>query len=154
MAAILHQLRPSSTKPGHQLFGLFRRRPTNASAHSESIEMCWTKVGGIAIRRVCWLWGFPRSDLCVESGSELQFFGLENSGAPGFRVSHNATITHKASAKKARKGHSTDVIENTSIVEITIDIKKAEVSSNCSSYQTLTTDVNLRRNYACKKLNK
>jgi hypothetical protein len=69
-------------------------------------------------------------------------------------VAHNATITHKASAKKTQKGHSTDVIGSTSIVEITIDRKKAEVSSNFSSYQTLTTDVNSRRNYACKKLNK
>ncbi len=69
-------------------------------------------------------------------------------------VSHNATITHKASAKKAQKGHSTDVIGNKSIVEIAIDSKKAEVSSNFSSYQMLPTDVNSRRNYACKKLNK
>jgi CRISPR/Cas system-associated protein Cas10 (large subunit of type III CRISPR-Cas system) len=69
-------------------------------------------------------------------------------------VAHNATITPKASAKKARKGHSTDVIENTSFVEIAINIKKAEVSSNFSSYQTLTTDVNSRRNYARTKLNK
>ncbi len=69
-------------------------------------------------------------------------------------VAHNATITHKASAKKTQKGHSTDVIGNTSIVEIAIDSKKAEVSSNFFSYQTLTTDVNSWRNYARKKLNK
>jgi CRISPR/Cas system-associated protein Cas10 (large subunit of type III CRISPR-Cas system) len=69
-------------------------------------------------------------------------------------VAHNTTITPKASTKKARKGHSTDVIGNTSFVEIAINSKKAEVSSNFSSYQTLTTDVNSRRNYARKKLNK
>jgi hypothetical protein len=69
-------------------------------------------------------------------------------------VAHNAAITPKASAKKAQKGHSTDVIENTSFVEIAINSKKAEVSSNFSSYQTLTTDVNSRRNYARTKLNK
>ena len=69
-------------------------------------------------------------------------------------VALNTTITPKASAKKAQNGHSTDVIGNTSIVEITIDSKKAEVSSNFSSYQMLTTNVNSRRNYARKKLNK
>ena len=41
-------------------------------------------------------------------------------------VAHNTTITPKASAKKAQKGHSTDVIGNTtSIVEIAIDSKTA-----------------------------
>ena len=69
-------------------------------------------------------------------------------------VAHNTTITPKASAKKARKGHSTDVIGNASIVEIAMNSTKAEVSSNFSSYQTLKTDVNLRRNYASTKLNK
>ena len=69
-------------------------------------------------------------------------------------VAHNTTITPKASAKKAQKGHSTDVIGNTSIVEIAINSKKAEVSSNFSSYQTLTTDKNSTRNYARTKLNK
>ncbi len=69
-------------------------------------------------------------------------------------VAHNTTITPKASTKKARKGHSTDIIGNTSIVEIAINSKKAEVSTNFSSYQKLPTDVNLRRNYARKKLNK
>jgi hypothetical protein len=59
-------------------------------------------------------------------------------------VAHNTTITSKASTKKAQKGHSTDVIGNTSFVEIAINSKKAEVSSNFSSYQTLTTDVNSR----------
>jgi hypothetical protein len=63
------------------------------------------------------------------------------------------TISHKASAKKAQKGHSTDVIGNTSIIEIAIGSKIAGVSSNFSSYQTLTTDVNLQRNYVRKKLN-
>ena len=69
-------------------------------------------------------------------------------------VAHNTTITPKASAKKAQKGHSTDVIGNTSFVEIANNSKKAEVSSNFSSYQTLTTDVNLRGNYARTNLNK
>ena len=69
-------------------------------------------------------------------------------------VAHNTTITPKASAKKARKGHSTDVIGNTSFVEIAINSKKAEVSSNFSSYQTLKMDINSRRNYARTKLNK
>jgi hypothetical protein len=69
-------------------------------------------------------------------------------------VAHNTTITPKASAKKAQKGHSTDVIGNTIFVEIAINSKKSEVSTNFSSYQTLTTDVNLRKNYARKKLNK
>ena len=69
-------------------------------------------------------------------------------------VAHNTTITPKASAKKARKGHSTDVIGNTSFVEIANNSKKAEVSSNFSSYQTLTTDKNSTRNYVRTKLNK
>ncbi len=64
------------------------------------------------------------------------------------------TILHKTSAKKAQKGHSTGVIVNTSIVEIAIDSKTAGVSSSFSSNQTLPTDVNSRRNYARKKLNK
>ncbi len=59
-------------------------------------------------------------------------------------VAHNTTITPKASAKKAQKGHPTDVIGNTSIVEIAIDSKTAGVSSNFSSYPTLPTDINSR----------
>jgi hypothetical protein len=46
----------------------------------------------------------------------------------------------KASAKKERKGPSTLVIGDTSFVKIAIDSKKAEVSRNFSSYQTLTMD--------------
>jgi hypothetical protein len=42
-----------------------------------------------------------------------------------FTVVHNTLITPKASAKKAQKGHPTDVIEDTSIVEIAIDSKTA-----------------------------
>jgi hypothetical protein len=63
-------------------------------------------------------------------------------------------IRREASEKKARKGLSTYVIGNTNFVEIAIDSKKAEVSSNFSSYQTLTTDVNSLRNYSRTKLNK
>jgi hypothetical protein len=63
-------------------------------------------------------------------------------------------LRRKASAKKAQKGPSTHVIGDTSFVKIAIESKKAEVSSNFSSYQTLTMDndfmVKLRANKARK----
>jgi hypothetical protein len=63
-------------------------------------------------------------------------------------------LRRKASAKKARKGPSTHVIGDTSFVKIAIDSKKAEVSSNFSSYQMLAMDndfmVKLRANKARK----
>ncbi len=64
-------------------------------------------------------------------------------------------LRRKASAKKARNGPSTEVIEYTSFVKIAIDSKKAEVNSKFSSYQMLTMDndfvVKLRANEARKK---
>jgi hypothetical protein len=73
-----------------------------------------------------------------------------------YNLQYNTTsqLRPKASAKKARKGPSTHVIGDTSYVKIAIDSKKAEVSSNFSSYQTLTIDndfmVKLRANKARK----
>ena len=60
----------------------------------------------------------------------------------GFMVAHNTTITPKASAKKARKGHSTHVIDATSDVKIAINSQIAESLMNISSYHTLTADKN------------
>jgi hypothetical protein len=40
--------------------------------------MCWTKVGGIAIRRVCWLWGVPRSDLGASWLNSMQCHMYDN----------------------------------------------------------------------------
>jgi hypothetical protein len=67
-------------------------------------------------------------------------------------VAHNTTITPKASAKKARKGHSTHVIDATSDVKIAINSQIAESLMNISSYQTLRTDKNSRRYHARTKL--
>ncbi len=70
----------------------------------------------------------------------------------GFMVAHNTTITPKASAKKAQKGHSTHVIDATSDVKIVINSLIAESIMNISSYHTLTADKNSRRNYTRTKL--
>jgi hypothetical protein len=67
-------------------------------------------------------------------------------------VAHNTTITLKASAKKAQKGHSTHVIDATSNVEIAINSQIAESLMNISSYHTLTADKNLLRYSARMKL--
>jgi len=80
----------------------------------------------------------------------------ENLARRNLRYITTTQLRRKASAKKARNGHSTDVIEYASFVKIAIDSKKAEVSSNFSSYQTLTMDndfvVKLRANEARKKV--
>ncbi len=69
-------------------------------------------------------------------------------------VAHNTTITPKARAKKARKGHSTHVIDATSDVKIAINSQIAENLMKISSYPTLRTDKNLRRYHAHTKLDK
>jgi hypothetical protein len=83
----------------------------------------------------------------------LPFLLGKNSARRNLRYFTTSQIRPEASEKKAQKGPSTHVIGNTSFLEIAIDSKKADVSSNFSSYQTLTTDVNSRRNYARTKLN-
>jgi hypothetical protein len=70
----------------------------------------------------------------------------------GFMVVHNTTITPKASAKKAQKGHSTHVIDATSNVKIAINSQIAESLMNISSYHTLTADKNSQRYHARTKL--
>jgi hypothetical protein len=57
-------------------------------------------------------------------------------------VAYNTTITPKASAKKARKGHSTHAIDDSSVVKIAINSQIAESLMNISSYHTLTADKN------------
>ena len=57
--------------------------------------------------------------------------------ASDYRTFLLTKLRRKASAKKARNGPSTDVIDYTSFVKIAIDSKKAEVNSNFSSYLTL-----------------
>jgi hypothetical protein len=53
MVAILPQLRRPSRKSGHHLLGMFKQRPTNISAHSKLMGMCWMRVQGVASRREC-----------------------------------------------------------------------------------------------------
>jgi hypothetical protein len=76
--------------------------------------------------------------------------------ASDYRTFLLTKLKRKASAKKAGNGPPTQLIEATSFVKIAIDSKKAEVNSNFSSYQTLTTDndfvVKLRANEARKKV--
>ena len=67
-------------------------------------------------------------------------------------VAHNTTITPRASTKKARKGHSTHVIDATSNVKIAINSQIAESLMNISSYHTLTVGKNSQRYHACTKL--
>jgi hypothetical protein len=50
-------------------------------------------------------------------------------GVPKFTVHHNTTITQKASAVKAQKGHSTHVIVAASGIKGAITSEKAEVLS-------------------------
>jgi hypothetical protein len=73
----------------------------------------------------------------------LPFFLGENLGCRNLRYITTSQPRGKASAKKAQKGPSTHVIGDTSFVKIAIDSKKAEVSRNFSSYQTLTMDNDL-----------
>jgi hypothetical protein len=67
-------------------------------------------------------------------------------------VAHNTTITPKASAKKAQKGHSTHVIDAMSDVKIAINSQIAESLMNISSYHTLTVGKNSLRYHARTKL--
>jgi hypothetical protein len=67
-------------------------------------------------------------------------------------VAHNTTITPKASAKKAQKGHSTHGINATSNVKIAFNSQIAESLMNISSYHMLTADKNLRRYHTRTKL--
>jgi hypothetical protein len=50
-------------------------------------------------------------------------------GMPKFMSHHNTTITQKASAVKAQKGHSTHIIVTASGVKGAITSEKAEVLS-------------------------
>ena len=85
---------------------------------------------------------------CVASGCDLRtksnfcspFLLGENLARRNLRYITTSQLRRKASTKKAQKGPSTHVIGDTSFVKIAIDSKKAEVSRNFSSYQTLTMD--------------
>ncbi len=68
-------------------------------------------------------------------------------------VAHSTTITPKASAKKAQKGHSTHVIDATGDIKIAINSQIiAESLMNISSYHTLTAGNNSQRYHARTKL--
>jgi hypothetical protein len=86
----------------------------------------------------------------------LPFLLGENLARRNLRYITTSQLRRKASAKKAQKGPSTHVIGDTSFVKIANNSKKAEVSSNFSSYQTLTMDndfmVKLRANEARQKV--
>jgi hypothetical protein len=85
---------------------------------------------------------------CVASGCDLQtklnfclpFLLGDNLARHNLQYIIASQLRHEASTKKAQKGPSTHVIGDTSFVKIAIDSKKAEVSRNFSSYQTLSMD--------------
>ena len=93
-----------------------------------------------------------RSDLCVFCVSFRVNFQVEDLARRNLLYITTPQFTPEASAHKKLKGHSTHIIDDLSFVKSVINSKKSDILSNIPSYQTLTTDVNSRRNFAHTKL--